>query len=87
MGGRPPGLVCGGSLQALLETGPGGLHTLRPSARSSPGGFIPAPLLSWFPEAWGATLNVNVKSALKQLPNSDRVPHKRPDLLFIDLFA
>ena len=38
--------------------------------------FITAPLLSWFPVAWGATLNVNVKSGLKKLPNSDSASYK-----------
>ena len=79
MGGRSPSLVCGGPLQALLEMGPG---VCTHSGRSFPGGFITVPLLSWFPEAWGATLNVNVKSGLKKLPNSDRELHTRPDLFF-----
>ena len=59
-----------------------GLGVCTHSGRSFPGGFITVPLLSWFPEAWGATLNVNVKSGLKKLPNSDRELHTRPDLFF-----
>lgn len=43
--------------------------------------------LSPFPEAPGATLNLNVMSDLKKIPSSERVLQTRPVMFCIDLFA